>query len=53
MRRDFAEFLALTAQDRRDVFETAAGRLDTPATSRNSCQGLPELRLRVGTSGCT
>ena len=32
MRRDFAEFLALTAQDRRDVFETAAGRLDTLAS---------------------
>lgn len=32
MRRDFAEFLALSGQDRRDVFETAAGRLDTLAS---------------------
>ena len=32
MRRDFAEFLALSGQDRRDVFETAAGRLDTVAS---------------------
>lgn len=32
MRGDFAEFLALSGQDRRDVFETAAGRLDTLAS---------------------
>ena len=32
MRRDFAEFLALSGQDRRDVFETAASRLDTVAS---------------------
>ena len=32
MRRDFADFLALSGQDRRDVFETAAHRLDTVAS---------------------
>ena len=32
MRRDFAKFLALSSQDRRDVFHTAAGRLDTLAS---------------------
>ena len=32
MRGDFKDFLALSSQDRRDVFETAAGRLDTLAS---------------------
>ena len=32
MRGDFKDFLARSSQDRRDVFETAAGRLDTLAS---------------------
>ena len=32
MRQDFADFLALSDQDRRDVLETAARRLDTVAS---------------------